>query len=142
MTSQHWIMCQHWRHRNAGTTLWREWILAEDETLVADGHEQRIFTWWFPGKLRLPRSMTRGKPNKLRPWGQAAFEKWPSQWRSSFCKCTIDCETILWRMDHEALLGFIGEYGVAGGQLCLNVASILSGRLVEGNKVIDMGKEQ
>ena len=36
-------------------------------------------------------------------------------------------ETILWRMDHETLLGFIGEHGVAGGQLCLNVASILSG---------------
>ena len=26
-------------------------------------------------------------------------------------------ETILWRMDHETLLGFIGEHGVAGGQL-------------------------
>ena len=38
--------------------------------------------------------------------------------------------------------GFIGEHGVAGGQLCLNVASILSGRLVEGNKkVLEMGKE-
>ena len=45
-------------------------------------------------------------------------------------------------MDHEQLLGFIGEHGVAGGQLCLNVASILSGRLVEGNKkVLEMGKE-
>ncbi len=45
-------------------------------------------------------------------------------------------------MDHERLLGFIGEHGVAGGQLCLNVASILSGRLVDGNKkVVDMGKE-
>ncbi|NBQ02484.1 MAG: hypothetical protein EBU27_04540, partial [Opitutae bacterium] len=31
---------------------------------------------------------------------------------------------------------------MAGGQLCLNVASILSGRLVDGNKkVLDMGKE-
>ena len=51
-------------------------------------------------------------------------------------------ETILWRLDHERLLGFIGEHGVAGGQLCLNVASILSGRLVDGNKkVVDMGKE-
>ena len=40
------------------------------------------------------------------------------------------------------MIEFIGEHGAAGGQLCLNVASILSGRLVEGNrKVVDMGKE-
>ena len=45
-------------------------------------------------------------------------------------------------MDHERLLEFIGENGFAGGQLCLNVASILSGRLVEGNrKVLDMGRD-
>jgi len=51
-------------------------------------------------------------------------------------------ECILWRLDHERLIEFIGEHGAAGGQLCLNVASILSGRLVEGNgKVVDMGKE-
>ena len=40
------------------------------------------------------------------------------------------------------MLEFIGSNGTAGGQLCLNVASILSGRLVDGNKkVVDMGKE-
>ena len=51
-------------------------------------------------------------------------------------------ECVLWRMNHERLLEFIGENGFAGGQLCLNVASILSGRLVEGNrKVLDMGRD-
>jgi len=51
-------------------------------------------------------------------------------------------ECILWRMDHERLIEFIGQNGFAGGQLCLNVAGILSGRLVEGNhKVLQMGQE-
>ena len=31
---------------------------------------------------------------------------------------------------------FIGENGFAGGQLCLNVAGILSGRLVDGNRKV------
>ena len=45
-------------------------------------------------------------------------------------------------MDHSRLLEFISENGFAGGQLCLNVASILSGRLIDGNKkVLDMGRD-
>ena len=62
--------------------------------------------------------------------------------------CLVGCPAnvqavgeVLKRLDHERLLEFIGT-GFAGGQLCLNVASILSGRLIDGNKkVVDMGKE-
>ena len=118
-----------------------EWILAEDETLVSDGHEQRvIFTWLYPVKWLLPSSMTKENPTNCN-FGYRCCIRRNGFLSGGVASANVQSigETILWRLDHERLLGFIGEHGVAGGQLCLNVASILSGRLVDGNKkAVDM----
>ena len=42
-----------------------EWILAEDETLVADGHEQRYLYLVVSGEVAIPKPTTRAKLNKL-----------------------------------------------------------------------------
>ena len=121
-----------------------EWILAEDETLVSDGHEQRYLYLLVSGEVAITKINDQGKTQQIATLGTGAAFGEMAFLSGGVASANVQSigETILWRMDHEQLLGFIGEYGVAGGQLCLNVASILSGRLVEGNKkVLDMGKE-
>jgi len=121
-----------------------EWILAEDETLVADGHEQRYLYLVVSGEVAITKINEQGKTQQIATLGTGAAFGEMAFLSGGVASANVQSigETILWRMDHEQLLGFIGEHGVAGGQLCLNVASILSGRLVEGNKkVLDMGKE-
>ena len=121
-----------------------EWILAEDETLVADGHEQRYLYLLVSGEVAITKINDQGKTQQIATLGTGAAFGEMAFLSGGVASANVQSigETILWRMDHEQLLGFIGEHGVAGGQLCLNVASILSGRLVEGNKkVLDMGKE-
>ena len=120
-----------------------EWILAEDETLVADGHEQRYLYMVVSGEVAITKINDQGKNQQIATLGTGAAFGEMAFLSGGVASANVQSigETILWRMDHETLLGFIGEHGVAGGQLCLNVASILSGRLVEGNKkVIDMAK--
>lgn len=121
-----------------------EWILAEDETLVADGHEQRFLYLVVSGEVAITKINDQGKSQQIATLGSGAAFGEMAFLSGGVASANVQSigECILWRMDHEQLLGFIGEHGVAGGQLCLNVASILSGRLVEGNKkVLDMGKE-
>lgn len=121
-----------------------EWILAENETLVADGHEQRYLYMVVSGEVAITKINDQGKTQQIATLGTGAAFGEMAFLSGGVASANVQSigEVILWRMDHEQLLGFIGEHGVAGGQLCLNVASILSGRLVEGNKkVIDMGKE-
>ena len=121
-----------------------EWILSEDETLVADGHEQRYLYMVVLGEVGIFKANDQGKQQHIATletgaaFGEMAFLS------GGVASASVQSigECILWRLDHERLIEFIGEHGAAGGQLCLNVASILSGRLVQGNrKVVDMGKE-
>lgn len=121
-----------------------EWILAEDETLVADGHEQRYLYMVVAGEVAITKINDQGKTQQIAALGTGAAFGEMAFLSGGVASANVQSigETILWRLDHERLLGFIADHGVAGGQLCLNVASILSGRLVEGNKkVVDMGKE-
>ena len=121
-----------------------EWILAEDETLVSDGHEQRYLYMVVSGEVAITKINDQGKSQQIATLGVGAAFGEMAFLSGGVASANVQAigEAILWRLDHERLLGFIGEHGVAGGQLCLNVASILSGRLVDGNKkVVDMGKE-
>ena len=107
-----------------------EWILAEDETLVADGHEQRYLYMVVSGEVAITKVNDQGKTQQIATLGAGAAFGEMAFLSGGVASANVQSigETILWRMDHGTLLGFIGEHGVAGGQLCLNVASILSGR--------------
>ena len=121
-----------------------EWILAEDETLVADGHEQRFLYMVVMGEVGIFKANDQGKNQHIATLGNGAAFGEMAFLSGGVASASVQAvgECILWRLDHERLIEFIGEHGAAGGQLCLNVASILSGRLVEGNgKVVEMGKE-
>ena len=121
-----------------------EWILAENETLVADGHEQRFLYMVVLGEVGIFKANDQGKNQHIATLGKGAAFGEMAFLSGGVASASVQAvgECILWRLDHERLIEFIGEHGAAGGQLCLNVASILSGRLVEGNrKVVDMGKE-
>jgi CRP-like cAMP-binding protein len=121
-----------------------EWVLAENEVLVTDGHEQRYLYMLVSGEVVITKKNDQGNSQQIATlsagaaFGQMAFLS--GGVASADVQSLGEC--ILWRIDHERMLEFIGSNGTAGGQLCLNVASILSGRLVDGNKkVVDMGKE-
>jgi len=121
-----------------------EWILAEDEVLVADGHEQRYLYMVVSGEVAITKVGDNGKTQQIASLGLGAAFGEMAFLTGGVASANVQAvgEVILWRLDHERLLEFIGDHGFAGGQLCLNVASILSGRLIDGNKkVVDMGKE-
>jgi CRP-like cAMP-binding protein/flagellar basal body-associated protein FliL len=121
-----------------------EWVLAENEVLVTDGHEQRYLYMLVSGEVAITKKNDQGNSQQIATlsvgaaFGEMAFLS--GGVASADVQSLGEC--ILWRIDHQQMLEFIGSNGTAGGQLCLNVASILSGRLVDGNKkVVDMGKE-
>jgi len=121
-----------------------EWVLARDEVLVSDGHEQRFLYMVVNGQVGIYKADDQGRNQQIASLGVGAAFGEMAFLSGGVASATVQAigECILWRMDHERLLEFIGENGFAGGQLCLNVASILSGRLVEGNrKVLDMGRD-
>ena len=121
-----------------------EWVLARDEVLVSDGHEQQFLYMVVNGQVGIYKADDRGTNQQIASLGVGAAFGEMAFLSGGVASATVQAigECVLWRMNHERLLEFIGENGFAGGQLCLNVASILSGRLVEGNrKVLDMGRD-
>ena len=121
-----------------------EWVLAEDEILVADGHEQKYLYALVAGDAAVSKKNEAGNSQQIASLGAGAAFGEMAFLGGGVASADVQAlgECILWRIDHQRMLEFIGSNGTAGGQLCLNVASILSGRLVDGNKkVVDMGKE-
>ncbi len=121
-----------------------EWVLARDEVLVSDGHEQSYLYMVVNGEVGIYKADDQGRNQQIASLGAGAAFGEMAFLSGGVASATVQAvgECVLWRMDHGRLLEFIGENGFAGGQLCLNVAGILSGRLVDGNKkVLDMGRE-
>ena len=121
-----------------------EWVLARDEVLVSDGHEQRHLYMVVKGHVGIYKGDASGKSQQIATLSEGAAFGEMAFLSGGVASASVQAigECILWRMDHERLIEFIGQNGFAGGQLCLNVAGILSGRLVEGNhKVLQMGQE-
>jgi CRP-like cAMP-binding protein len=121
-----------------------EWVLAEDEILVADGHEQKYLYMLVSGDAAVSKKNDRGNSQQIANLSAGAAFGEMAFLGGGVASADVQSlgECILWRIDHQRMLEFIGSNGTAGGQLCLNVASILSGRLVQGNKkVVDMSKE-
>ena len=121
-----------------------EWVLAEDEILVADGHEQKYLYALVAGDAAVSKKNEAGNSQQIASLGAGAAFGEMAFLGGGVASADVQAlgECILWRIDHQRMLEFIGSNGTAGGQLCLNVASILSGRLVDGNKkVVVMGKE-
>jgi CRP-like cAMP-binding protein len=121
-----------------------EWVLADDETLVADGQQQNFLYLVISGEVGIYKRNDQGQSQFIASLGQGEAFGEMAFLSGGVASADVQAsgEGILWRIDHERMLEFIGQGGPAGGQLCLNIASILSSRLVEGNrKVVDMGKE-
>ena len=121
-----------------------EWVLCENEVVVNDGHEQRYLYMLVSGEVAITKKNDQGNSQQIATLSAGAAFGEMAFLSGGVASADVQSlgECILWRIDHERMLEFIGSNGTAGGQLCLNVASILSGRLVDGNKkVVDMGKE-
>jgi CRP-like cAMP-binding protein len=121
-----------------------EWVLAEDEILVADGHEQKYLYMLISGEASVSKKNDRGNSQQIANLSAGAAFGEMAFLGGGVASADVQAlgECVLWRVDHQRMLEFIGSNGTAGGQLCLNVASILSGRLVQGNKkVVDMSRE-
>jgi len=121
-----------------------EWVLSENEVLVVDGHEQRYLYMLVAGEVAITKKNDQGNSQQIATLSEGAAFGEMAFLSGGVASADVQSvgECILWRIDHERMLEFIGSNGRAGGQLCLNVASILSGRLVDGNKkVVVMGKE-
>jgi CRP-like cAMP-binding protein len=121
-----------------------EWVLADDEILVADGQQQNFLYLVISGEVGIYKRNDQGQSQFIASLGQGEAFGEMAFLSGGVASADVQAsgEGILWRIDHERMLEFIGQGGPAGGQLCLNIASILSNRLVDGNrKVVDMGKE-
>ena len=115
-----------------------EWVLSENELLATEGESQSYLYMVVSGQVDLYKLGNTGEKEKIKTlragstFGEVAFLKG----RVSSVTAEISDVSLLWRMNHESLLTFLSEHSASAGQLCLNLASILAGRLVDGNKKV------
>ena len=121
-----------------------EWVLSENELIANEGESQRFLYMLVSGQVDLFKLGNSGKKEKINTlvagstFGEVAFLKG----RISSVTAQTEGNCLLWRMDYESLLSFITVHSASAGQLCLNLAGILAGRLVDGNqKVLEIRTE-
>ena len=119
-----------------------EWLLAEDELVAKEGAEQQFLYMIVSGSVELTKRDEKGKQQTIanlgtgETFGEVAFL------RGHIASATSETRglCILWRMNHDQLLEFIGSHGSIAGQLCLNLAGLLADRLLKENSVVSRVK--
>ena len=119
-----------------------EWLLAEDELVAREGQEQRFLYMIVSGAVELSKRDEKGKHQNIAnlgtgdTFGEVAFL------RGHIASATSETQglCILWRMNHDQLLEFIASHGTIAGQLCLNLAGLLAGRLLKENTMVSKVK--
>ena len=121
-----------------------EWVLSKNEVLAQEGGEQSFLYVVIQGQVDLYKADNRRENQKIstlgigETFGEVAFLKG----RVSSVMAQSVGDSLLWRINYECLLQFIVEHVRGGGQLCLNLAGILAGRLVEGtDQVLEIRTE-
>ena len=121
-----------------------EWVLSENELIANEGESQSFLYMLVSGQVDLFKLGNSGEKEKINTlvagstFGEVAFLKG----RISSVTAQTEGNCLLWRMDYESLLSFITVHSASAGQLCLNLAGILAGRLVDGNqKVLEIRTE-
>jgi CRP-like cAMP-binding protein len=115
-----------------------EWVLSEDEVLASEGESQSYLYMVVSGQVDLYKVGNTGRKEKINTllvgstFGEVAFLKG----RISSVTAETKGNSLLWRMNYERLMKFMSEHSASAGQLCLNLAGILAGRLVDGNKKV------
>tara|TARA_B100002019_G_scaffold290932_1_gene309790 strand:- start:5599 stop:7008 length:1410 start_codon:yes stop_codon:yes gene_type:complete len=119
-----------------------EWLLAEDELVAKEGEEQQYLYMIVSGSVELTKKDEKGKQQTIanlgtgETFGEVAFL------RGHIASATSETRglCILWRMNHDQLLEFIGSHGSIAGQLCLNLAGLLADRLLKENTIVSRVK--
>ena len=119
-----------------------EWFLSEDELVAKEGGEQQFLYLIVSGSVELSKRDEKGKQQIIAnlstgdTFGEVAFL------RGHIASATSETRglCILWRMNHDQLLEFIGSHGPIAGQLCLNLAGLLADRLLKENTVVSQVK--
>lgn len=124
-----------------------EWVQADQELIVQDGAEQEYLFLIGTGSVEVHKDKDKdGNPTKKQVFatmkgGDCFGEMALLSGGYATANVEADGSVIFWRIRHSDLLEFAAEY-VGGKQLILNVASILSARLVDGNqKIINLANE-
>jgi CRP-like cAMP-binding protein len=122
-----------------------EWLVAQDEVIVADGMEQRSLYIVVEGEVEIYKYLTtEGKTEKQtfstlstgHCFGEMAFLS------GGIASANVGAKgrVVLWRMSHEMLLRYIDECK-GGSQLVLNIAAELSARVQDGNtRLLEVSK--
>lgn len=124
-----------------------EWVEAENELIVEDGTEQEYIFLVSTGSVEVNKNKdSNGRPSKKQIFatmgrGDCFGEMALLSGGLATANVRAVEKVVFWRILHSDLLDFAAEF-VGGKQLILNVASILSARLVEGNqKIIGLANE-
>jgi CRP-like cAMP-binding protein len=124
-----------------------EWVQVKNEMIVHDGAAQEYLFLLGGGTVEIHKTKDKsGNETKKQVFakmtgGDCFGEMALLSGGNATANVEAVGEVIFWRIRHTDLLSFAAEY-VGGKQLILNVASILSARLVEGNqKIIALANE-
>ena len=119
-----------------------EWLLAEDELVAREGDSQQCLYMIVSGSVELSKKDDRGKQQTIADLGTGDTFGEVAFLRGHIASATSETRglCILWRMDHDQLLSFIGSHGSIAGQLCLNLAGLLADRLLKENKLVSKVK--
>jgi CRP-like cAMP-binding protein len=121
-----------------------EWVLVDDEVVVGDGRTQQFLYMVASGQVDVYKRSDQSSQHQhiaTIPVGDAFGEMAFLSGGVASADVQATGQAVLWRIDHERLLEFVGQHR-AGGQLCMNIASTLSNRLVGGNRqLVELGKK-
>ena len=83
-----------------------EWVLAQDETVVADGHEQRYLYILVAGDVAISKKNDQGNSQQIATLGPGAAFGEMAFLGGGVASADVQAlgECILWRFDHERML--------------------------------------
>lgn len=113
-----------------------EWVQVTNEIIVQEGSYQKHLYTVLDGKVEIYKENQGNKETLItlgagRCFGEISLL---SGGKAS-ASVMVEDKTILWRINHHHLMEFVEAYS-SGGQICINLAKVLSDRLVHANERI------
>ena len=94
-----------------------DWVLARDEVLVADGHEQQFLYMVVQGQVGIYKADEQGRNQEIASLGVGAAFGEMAFLSGGVASATVQAvgECILWRMNHEGYLNLLASMALPAG---------------------------
>lgn len=119
-----------------------EWVASDGELIVQEGTYQKHLYTILDGEVDVFKKNADTKQILIRLSSGTLFGE-ISLLSGGQASANVEAagKAILWRINHKHLMEFVEGYS-SGGQICINLAKVLSDRLVQANeKIVDLASK-